>query len=58
MSITAKIRKISIFHIPHSAKELLDKASEYQFDAIAITNHIEVLYTKALRKYAEKLDIV
>ncbi len=45
-------------YIPYSARELLRKASEYKFDAIAIANHTEVLYTDALRDYAEQLGIV
>ncbi len=45
-------------YIRYSAQELLDKAVEYNFDAITIANHGTVLYNKKLREYAEKRGIV
>lgn len=44
--------------IRYSAKQLLDKAAEYDFDVITIANHMTVLYTKELRQYAEKRGIL
>ncbi len=45
-------------HIKYSAEQLLDKAAEYHFDAITITNHLSVLYTDELREYAEQRGIL
>jgi predicted metal-dependent phosphoesterase TrpH len=44
--------------IKYSAKQLLDKAAEYHFDAITIANHTSILYTDELRKYAEQRGIL
>jgi predicted metal-dependent phosphoesterase TrpH len=45
-------------YIKYSAKQLLDKAAEYHFDAITIANHTSVLYTDELREYAEQRGIL
>ncbi len=44
--------------IRYSAEELLDVAAEYGFQALAITNHEAVFYTKKLRKYAARRGIL
>lgn len=45
-------------YIKYSAKELLVKAAEYQFDAITVANHGEVYFHEELRRYAEALGIL
>lgn len=45
-------------HINYSAFQLIDRASQGGFDALAITNHNTVTYSKKLVKYAEKKGIV
>jgi len=45
-------------YIKYSAKELLDEAAEYHFDAITIANHISILYTDELREYAQQRKIL
>ncbi len=45
-------------YIEYSARQLLEKAAEYHFDAITIANHTEVLYNEGLRRYAERLGIL
>jgi predicted metal-dependent phosphoesterase TrpH len=44
--------------IKYSAKQLLDKAAGYHFDAITIANHNSVLYTDELCEYAEQKGIL
>jgi predicted metal-dependent phosphoesterase TrpH len=44
--------------IRYSAKELLDKAAAYDFHALTIANHGDVLYTTALREYASRRGIL
>jgi hypothetical protein len=45
-------------YIDYNAFELIDRASEQNFDVLAITNHNAVTYNKELEKYAEKRDIL
>lgn len=45
-------------HVKYSAKELIDKAAEYNFDIISITHHNKVFYTKGLADYAKKKNII
>lgn len=45
-------------HISHSATELIDKASEQGFDALAITNHDCMTFDDALKDYASELGIL
>ncbi|MBI4639804.1 MAG: PHP domain-containing protein [Candidatus Tectomicrobia bacterium] len=44
--------------IRHSARELIEKAKAFGFDALAITNHNARLYTEELRLYAEERGIL
>jgi predicted metal-dependent phosphoesterase TrpH len=44
--------------IRYSAKQLLDKAAEYNFDAITIANHTVMLYSEEFRSYAEERGIL
>lgn len=44
--------------IDYSAKELLDAAAEYGFQALTIANHEAVLYTQELRDYAAQRGIL
>ena len=44
--------------VQYSAIEIIDKASEEEFDAIAITNHDNLTYSHDLIEYAEKRDIL
>ena len=44
--------------IKHSAKELIDLASEKDFDILAITLHNKVLYNKELLDYAKQRNIL
>ncbi len=45
-------------YIKYSAKELLAKAAEYEFDAITVANHGEIYFHEELRQYAEELGIL
>lgn len=45
-------------HIPYNAIQLVDLASRKGFDALAITNHNEVLYTPELVDYAGQRGIL
>ena len=45
-------------HIPYNAFQLIHKASQEAFDAIAITNHNVVTYNKDLVSFAEKKGIL
>ena len=44
--------------LPYSACQILDKASQLGFDAIAITNHNNVLESKEVARYARKKEIL
>jgi len=44
--------------ISYSAKQLIDKASELKFDAIAITNHGSVAHTKEIYEYSKNKNIL
>ena len=44
--------------IRYSAKELLDAAAGYEFQALTIANHGAVLYTQELRDYAAQRGIL
>lgn len=45
-------------HIGYNAIQLIDRAYQLGFDALAITNHDLVTYDKHLVQYAEKKDIL
>jgi len=45
-------------NIHHTAFQLIDRASQEGFDALAITNHNTVTYNKELIRHAEKNGIV
>lgn len=45
-------------HINFNAYQLIDRASQKGFDALAITNHCIVTYDKDLVRYAEKKGIL
>lgn len=45
-------------YIRYSAKQLLNKAAEYDFDALTIANHGDVFYTAALCEYAAQCGIL
>lgn len=44
--------------VTYSATELIDRASELGFDALSITNHDTVTFSKNLADYAEKKGIL
>lgn len=44
--------------IKHTARELIDYASQKKFDVIAITNHNKLTYNKYLKNYAAKKNIL
>ena len=44
--------------IEHSAEQLIDEAAGKGFDAISITSHHVVTYSRRLARYAERRDIV
>jgi len=45
-------------YVNYSAFQLIDRASEQGFDALAITNHNAVTYDRKLEQYAERKDIL
>ncbi len=45
-------------YIPYSSYQLIDKASQKGFDALAITNHNAVFYNAEIAQYAEKKGIL
>ncbi len=44
--------------IPHSPKELIKRAKELDYSALAITTHRKVIFNKELRKFAQKNGII
>lgn len=47
-----------IDNIPHSPKELIDRAKKLGYDVLAITCHQKLLFDKELEKYAEEKGIL
>lgn len=45
-------------HINYSAKELIDEAKRLNYDALAITLHRRMLFSKKLQKYASKKGLL
>ena len=45
-------------NINYNAFELIDRASQKGFDALAITNHNTVTYSKELARYAETKGVL
>lgn len=45
-------------HINYSAKELIDEAQRLKYDALCITLHRRLLFSKKLQKYAAKKDVL
>lgn len=45
-------------YIPHSPKQLIKKAAELKYDVLSITCHRKVVFSKDLKKYAEKNNIL
>jgi len=44
--------------VPHTARELIHRASELKFDVLAITNHDQVFDTAGVRSFAESKGIL
>ncbi len=45
-------------HIPHTPKQLINRAKQLNYDVISITCHRKVIFNKQLKKYAEKKGIL
>lgn len=45
-------------YIPHTPKQLISKAKELNYDVLSITCHRKVIFSKDLKKYAEKKGIL
>lgn len=45
-------------YIPYSPQDLIKRAAQLKYDAIAITCHCKVIFTKALENYAKQHNII